>query len=185
MMVDGRWVEDPLVRNDPRAVSSGRRRVPQLDHARRRSRRGRAGRLRGGARPLPPLRLARLPVGAPDADLPQAEGTGARHLALVRARVHGRRRLDVRRRAGVIPDPSTAPPTSTRSTRRRAGLLRPRHRARAVRQGDAHDRVERVVRDHPDDELGLRRRRREPATTTIPTRCAARSTASTPRSTSG
>jgi hypothetical protein len=37
----------------------------------------------GGGRPLPSLRLARLPLGAPHADLPQAEGPGRSGLRLV------------------------------------------------------------------------------------------------------
>ena len=43
------------------------------------------GRLQGRAGPLPSLRVARLPLGAPHADLPQAEEARGRHLGLRRA----------------------------------------------------------------------------------------------------
>ena len=63
--------------------------VPQLDHRGRQSRPDRQGRLRGRARAISSLCLARLPVGAPHADLPRAEGTGRRHLGLGRRSAHG------------------------------------------------------------------------------------------------
>ena len=76
-------------------------------------------RLQGRAGALPPLRLARLPVGAPHADLAQAQAAGGRDRRLRGALAHGRRRLGVRAR-------DRAPPatrlhgraTSTRSTPR-------------------------------------------------------------------
>ena len=55
-----------------RAVPAAGEPVPQLDHPRRRAGAERARRLSGGERALSPLRLARLPLGAPDADLPRS-----------------------------------------------------------------------------------------------------------------
>ena len=74
--------------------------VPQLGHRRRQPRSVRRGRLRGRARPLPSLRLAGLPLGAPDADLPQAQGAGGHDRRLGRALADGRARLDLRCRPG-------------------------------------------------------------------------------------
>ena len=45
---------------------------------------------------LPPLRLARLPVGPPHADRPKAEGPRGPDQRLGRPSLHGRERLDVR-----------------------------------------------------------------------------------------
>ena len=54
-------------------------------------------RVQGRARPLPPLCLARLPLGAPHADLPQAEEAHRRDQRLGRRAAHARRRLGVQR----------------------------------------------------------------------------------------
>ena len=170
-LLDRRPVARPLVRHRRirRPVRAQRRAVPQLGDAGRQPRPVRRGRLQGRAGALPSLRLARLPVGAPDADLPQAQGAGG----------------DDRRLGGALADgASMAGPSSRRPgatgdrlyghrylhelyARADAALYRPGDRAGAVGPGAADDRQQRVVRDHPHAELGVRRhRRRYPATTT-------------------
>ena len=61
----------------------------------------------------------------------------------------------------------------------RPEIHRPRHRAGAVGQEAPHHRQQRVVRDHPDAQLGVRRPDQRAAPTTIRRTCGARSTPST------
>ena len=87
-----------------------------------------------------------------------------------RARMHARQAL-------------REPVLSTRSTRGQAGLHRPRDGARPVGQGEREDREQRVFRDHPHVQLGVRRVGTPVARTLPRTSCAARSTRSTHSST--
>ena len=72
-------------------------------------------RIQGRARPLSPLCLARLPLGAPHADLPQAEEADRRDQRLGRRAAHARRRLGVQRDLARPPLRQAA--SSTRSIR--------------------------------------------------------------------
>src|SRR6185312_5618082 len=67
----------PVVRHevDGRPLRPARLGLPQLGDGGRRQRPERRRRLSSRARPLPSLRFARLPVGAPDAHFPQTEET--------------------------------------------------------------------------------------------------------------
>ena len=126
---------------------------------------GRGG-FRGGERALSPLCLARLPLGAPDADLPRAEGARAARLAstwCIRSWA---------RTAGASTPTSPARPAtgSARQAvparglpRRRSAGHQPGDRAGALGQGDRDDRLERIRRDHPHVQLGLRRDHRQHA----------------------
>ena len=124
---------------------------------------GRPGRrLPRGGGALPSLCLARLPVGASHADLPQAQGPGGDHRRLRRQLVHGRRRLDLRAGAGRRSRSAARREIPSRDLcRREARLYRPRQRARALGQGDRADRQQRIRRHHPHVQLRLRRRRRD------------------------
>ena len=105
VLVNGEWRVDGKFPADPNGpFRSPRYVVPQLDHAGRRARADRRGRVSRRAGALPSLCLARLPLGASHADLPQAQGTGRDDRPLGRQLVHGRRRLDLRARPGVVPD---------------------------------------------------------------------------------
>ena len=73
-----------------RAVRARRRAVPRLGHRRRRAGTGGRGRVQGRAGALPPLCVARLPVGPPHADLPQAERAGANRRPVGRQLAAGR-----------------------------------------------------------------------------------------------
>ena len=103
LLVDGVWRDDSY----DKAPDAGRplrpadHQIPQLDHARRQPRPLRRGRLPGRGRPLSPLRLARLPVGAPHHHLPQAQAARERDLAVGHLLAHGRARLDLRHRTGL------------------------------------------------------------------------------------
>ena len=109
-------------------------------------------RLSRRGRPLPPLRLARLPLGAPHDHRPPAQGARGR-----RSRCRSSTRSAT---SAAGPSRARRAPTATRSTasrflarglrRHRPGLPRPRHRAGAVGQADRADRQQRVGRDHPD-----------------------------------
>ena len=79
-LLDRRPMARPLVRHRRirRPVRAQCCAVPQLGDGGRQPRPVGRGRLQGRAGALPSLRLARLPVGAPDADLPQAQGAGGR-----------------------------------------------------------------------------------------------------------
>ena len=78
-------------------------------------------RLRGRARPLSPLCLVGLPVGASHADLPHAQEARPADRHQLRRTADGRRRLDLQRApAGRI---SAAAPGSTRSTPRRGPTI--------------------------------------------------------------
>ena len=106
LLVDGKW-QDRWYRHArrPAAISCASEvAVPQLGHAGRRAGPTGAARLQGRARPLPPLCLARLPVGAPHADLSRAEEARGHHLGLGRASFHGRERLDVLAEDGATGD---------------------------------------------------------------------------------
>ena len=139
---------------------------------------------RGG--PLPPLRVAGLPVGAPHGHPARAQGPAGRDRHVDRRPDPRRARLGVHRRA--------------RHDRRRAERLgrscrrptsRPipdfdgaRHRAGAVGHADRAHRQQRVGRHHRDAELGVRRVRRAPRARPLPRRPARRrSTRSTRAST--
>ena len=133
--------------------------VPQLDHPRRRPGADRRGRLPRRVGPLSPLRLLRLPLGAPHADLPRAEGPERARRRRRGASVPGRGRLDLRHR---LPRrdrrPLGRPAVPARGLcQRRPGRLGAGHGAGAVGQAARHHRLERVRRDHPHVQLGLRR----------------------------
>ena len=117
-------------------------------------------RLSGRARPLPPLRVVRVPVGAPHADLPRAARARGHHRRVGRPRAHGRARLDVRARARRRrPAVRLAVPARALHARR-AALHGPRHGARPLGPRARDDRLQRLGEDHPHAELGVRRRRR-------------------------
>ena len=118
------------------------------------SERGR--RLQGGARPLSSHCLARLPVGAPHAHLPQAQGDRGHDLALGRPLAARRARLDFRPGPGVFPIRSSARLAARILCEGAARLQRPRHRAGAVGPEDEHDRQQRIVRNHPHVQQRLR-----------------------------
>ena len=81
--------------------------VQELGHPGWRAGADRSGRVQGRTGPLSPLRLVRMPLGAPDAHLPQAQTARAHDRALGRALAHGGKRLDVCRsaRCGAGPYP--------------------------------------------------------------------------------
>ena len=136
---------------------------------------------------LPPLCLARLPVGASDADLPRAQGPRRHDPALRRALAHGPSRLDLRRwRPASSPTRSTAASASMKSIRKaKPAYSAARHRPGPVGQADGHHRQRRIVRNHPHVQQRLRRRRARRRATTTRRTAAPRSTpqrgASTPR----
>ena len=106
--------------------------------------------------------------------------TGGHHLGLDRAPLHGQGRLDVprrRRRDGRHALRPRFPAPDLHQGRSR--LYGSRHCAGAVGQTRRDDRLQRVVRDHPHAELGLRRMGRRLARLLSRKPCAARSTAST------
>ena len=100
--VDGTSGRRRMARRQLRQGADGRRplqppdhQIPQLGHARRQPRPLRRRRLSGRGRPLSPLCLAGLPVGAPHHHLPPSEEAGERHLDVGHVLAHGRRRLDL------------------------------------------------------------------------------------------
>ena len=116
MLVEGVWRDQDVRTEDGRfvAVDSQFRNWVTADGSAGPDRRGR---LQGRGRPLPPLRLARLPLGAPHADLPQAQGarghdraSRSSHWHMARARLGpssdgaGRHRRPDARRATPAPD---------------------------------------------------------------------------------
>ena len=76
---DGVWHKGALADHDPRRRVPAQGRASAATGSPPTARPGRtaARRLPGRERALPPLRLLRLPLGAPDADLPRAEGARA------------------------------------------------------------------------------------------------------------
>ena len=112
----------------------------------------------GRDRPLSPLRVAGLPVGAPHHHLPPSEAAGERHLDVGDLLAHGRERLDLRP-AGRLERRLREPDAEAfgNLSAGRCQIHRPRHRAGAVGQEAQDHRQQRVVRDHPDAELGVRR----------------------------
>ena len=90
----------------PRAAKQGRPLRPhrdpvsQLDHAGRQPRPDRRGRLQGRAWPLPSVRVACLPLGAPHADHAQAQGPGGRDRRVRGALAHRGSGLGVQGRPG-------------------------------------------------------------------------------------
>ena len=86
LLVDGVWQDHDRDIKARAARSCARKRVPQLGDAGRRAgaeRQRRLSRPQAGRYHL--YVVARLPVGAPHADLPRAEGARGRDLALGRA----------------------------------------------------------------------------------------------------
>ena len=72
--------------------------------------------------------------------------------------VHGRERLDIRHEGRLERrHASTAQSALGDLSAGRSEIHRPRHRAGAVGQEAAHHRQQRVVRDHPDAQFGVRR----------------------------
>ena len=88
---------------------------------------------------------------------------------------------------GTGPAPSPTPQRQAATRRnlsaRRSALYRPRHRAGAVGQEAAHHRQQRVVRNHPHAQFGVRRVDRRSRPIIIRRSCAPRSIASTRAST--
>ena len=127
-------------RSDGPVRPSGRS-LPQLGDGGRFSRPDRRGRIPRGRRTLPSDRLARLPVGAPHAHLPQAQGAREHDLALGRPLAARRARLDLRPGSKRHSRPDlrlrAAEPVLPQSAPR---LLRPGHRTGAVGQGVEHHR---------------------------------------------
>ena len=84
--------------------------------------------------------------------------TGGRHLRLHRAPFHGQGRLDVPRRGRRDRRHALRPRFPAPDLHQgRSRLYGPRHGAGAVGQTRRDDRLQRIVRDHPHAELGLRR----------------------------
>src|SRR5208282_2928077 len=101
LLVDGHWTD----RRYDRSASGGRFQRPESAFRNWVTPDGtpgsdRSGRLQGRARTLPPLCLARLPLGASNLDLSRPEGARESDLAVGRALVHGRGWLDLRQRPG-------------------------------------------------------------------------------------
>ena len=96
-VVAGRWLPDDEHARRRRCVRPRRDRVPRPDRARRP--------LPAGGRALPPVRLARLPLGAPHADLPQAQGAGGDLGLSVTHWLMGEDGWTFAPGEGVIPDP--------------------------------------------------------------------------------
>ena len=109
LLVDGVWQQDGLRTKDGHFIRPTAA-LPQLGDAGRQRRPFRRRRLCRRARPLSPLRLARLPMGAPHHHLPQAQGAGERDLDV------GRRRPTCARMAG--PSTQTRARAATPSTAR-------------------------------------------------------------------
>ena len=161
LLVDGVWRDDSF---DTTRMQDGRfnrptTQIPQLGHARRQRRPLRRRRLRGRGRPLSPLRLARLPVGAPHHHLPQAQGAGERRSRCrCRPGTWASRAGPSTRREGSSGDTVNGAAEARRDlSAGRSALHRPRHRAGAVGQEAQHHRQQRVVRDHPHAQFGVRR----------------------------
>ena len=158
MLIEGKWVDrrpEPAPDGQFHRVESRFRNWVTVDGAP-----GPTG--EGGFKaepgPLPPLCLARLPLGAPHADLPAAEEADRGDRRLVRRAAHAGRRLDVQRR---VAGPSLRHPAALRDLPEgRSRLFRPGDDAGPVGQAAGEDRLQRIGRHHPHAELGLRRLRR-------------------------
>ena len=87
--------------DEGRPLQPAHHQIPQLDHARRQPGPLRHRRLPGRARPLSPLCVARLPVGAPHHHLPPAQAAREHRLHVGDLVAHGRERLDLRHRRGL------------------------------------------------------------------------------------
>ena len=114
------------------------------------------GGFKAASRPLSPLRLARLPLGAPHRHLPQAQGAGERHLDVGGLARHAQGRLDLRQGRGLdrrrrqrqeqavarsicsptrnIPAASACRCCGTRSARRSSTTSRPKSSACSIRR---------------------------------------------------
>ena len=140
-----------------RALRAADHALPQLGHRGRQRRPERRRRLPGGARALPPLRRALVSVGAPHRDLPDAQGARGRGVDVGGRAALWVARLDLRQHAGRDARHRQRHERARRGlSPRRPEVHRPRHRAGAVGQGAAHDREQRIGRDHPDAQLGVR-----------------------------
>ncbi|CAA9522968.1 MAG: Glutathione S-transferase, omega, partial [uncultured Solirubrobacteraceae bacterium] len=146
----------------PPAVS-----VPRPRHRRRRERLSRRG------RPLPPLRVAGLPVGAPHGHRAQAQGPRGRHLAERRRSAARRARLALRPRLPRPAEQRLELPVG--GLPRDGSLLRgPRDGADAVGHEDRPGRQQRVRGDHRHAQRGVGRLRRPPTSRSLPGRAAPR-----------
>ena len=97
-------------------------------------------------------------MGAPHVDLSQAEEARGCDLHIDRASLHGQGWLDIpcrgrRHRRHALWSGVSAPDLH----QGRSHLFRPGHRSGAVGQAGKDHRLQRVVRDHPDAEFGIRR----------------------------
>ena len=114
----------------------------------------------GRVEPLPSLFRGRLPVGAPRGAVSRAQRAHAARRTVEYGARGERRGLGVRLRRGTScrgPVPACA---AARALHHRGACLHdPGHRADAVGCADAQGREQRVVRDHPHVQLGLRRHR--------------------------
>ena len=91
----------------PRALRPRPDRLSPLGHPQRRARSHWRRRFQGGARPLPSLRFARLPVGSSHADFSEVEAARTSHLCLHRRSLHGRKRMGFAAPDGTISPGST------------------------------------------------------------------------------
>ena len=116
-------------------------------------------RLSRRSRPLSPLRFARLPLGAPHADLPQAEEARERHLGVDRSsRCYGKTGWEFGTGRGGIAATVNGKSNARRNlSARRSALYRPRQRAGAVGQEAQDHRQQRIVGNHPHAQFGVRR----------------------------
>ena len=79
LLIDGEWHDAWYDTKESRGpLRAHRGAVSQLGHTRRQRGPERPRRIPRGAEPLPPLRRVRVPMGAPHADFPQAQGTSSR-----------------------------------------------------------------------------------------------------------
>ena len=164
-------------RRRARAISSGSRSQFRnwvtADGERRPHRRRR---LQGRGRALPSLCLARLPLGAPHADLPQAEEARRAISVSVVDPLMLRERLGVQGDDGATGDHLYGVDRALPDLRQgRSALFRPRHRAGAVGQEDRHDRLQRIRRDHPHVQFAPSTPYRRRLPISIPRTCAPRS----------
>ena len=179
VLIDGKWTDGELPQEtgEDRPVQARRQRLPRPHHRRR------LVGLQGRARPLSPLCRARLPVGAPHADLSRAEEARWADLGRLFDPGPEEARLDLRATIRAI---RTASPT--RST---ASTICTRPMSRAIRPTPARSRCRRCGTRRPSASSTTSRPRSSgcstpsstpsPATapTTIRRRCAPRSTPST------
>ena len=118
---------------------------------------------------LPSLRVPRLSLGAPHADLQAAQGPGRHDRRLGGPLVHGRERLDLqgggRRHRGQAFRPRLS---ASALHQGRAEIFGPCDRAGALGQEEGDDRQQRVLRNHSHVQQRVRRRRGRRRATTIP-----------------